>query len=43
MSLKEEFEEYSKSNCKNCKLECTGIRKSLDGVRCYEKEGKDKS
>ena len=43
MSLKEEFEEYSKSNCKNCKLECTGIRKSLDGVRWYEKEGKDKS
>lgn len=43
MSLKEEFEEYKEHNCNNCKLECTGITKSLDGVRCYEKETKDKS
>jgi hypothetical protein len=43
MSLEEEFEEYSKNNCKNCKLNCTGITKSLNGVRCYEKETKDKS
>ena len=43
MSLEEEFEQYSKHNCKKCTLDCPGIRKSLNGVRCYEKETKDKS
>jgi hypothetical protein len=43
MSLEEEFEQYKERNCNNCILNCPGIREGLNGVRCYEKETKDKS
>lgn len=43
MELNKQFEEYKKNNCKNCMLECPGIRKTLNGVDCHEKKFKNKS
>ena len=42
MSLEKEFKRYSEKNCKDCELECKGIRQTLDGVRCYEKDDKNR-